>query len=211
MTGECTADFLTALVGGGKAFIFTFDDDENALITYSSIVVYDVTFLRVSVQSLQIWLHVEDAAFLLSSGSIGVSYNDWARSHYSKRANISVPDLQLSCVNSESAARHQARLQMPTDTDAFVKLTIDLAIVGRKFAFSEERRLQQNLVQQQALLALGFVEVEIGAQHRRCRQRHDQRNQHCGREHNAEFVEKAADNAAHKRDRRENRDQRQAH
>ncbi|RYP62212.1 hypothetical protein DL769_007401 [Monosporascus sp. CRB-8-3] len=39
VTGECSADFLMALVRGGKAFGFSLDDDENALVTYSSIVV----------------------------------------------------------------------------------------------------------------------------------------------------------------------------
>ena len=146
ITGECTPEFLTALMGGAKVFAFTFDDNENALVPYSSIIVYDVTFLRAFVQSVRLWLHVEDAAFLLSCGSIDVEYNDWARSHYSKRANIRIPDLELSCVNSESAARHKSRPQYPVETDAFLKTDIRLAIVGRKFNFKEERRLQQELV-----------------------------------------------------------------
>ncbi len=149
VTGECTADFMAALISGATAFAFTFDDDENALVPYSSIVVYDVTFLRVAVHSLHIWLHVEDAAFLLSSGTIDVNFNDWARSHYSRRANISIPDLQLCCVNSESAARHKAKSQIPAEPDAFVKTTIEIAIVGRKFDFSNERKLQQELVRRQ--------------------------------------------------------------
>ena len=149
VTGECTVDFLTALISGGKAFGFTFDDDENALIPYSAIIMYDVTFLRVAVQSLHIWLHVEEAAFLLSSSSIDVKYNDWARSHYSRRANITIPDLQFCCLNSESAARHKTRSHTVADTDAFIKTTIELAIVGRKFDFAGERKMQQELVRQQ--------------------------------------------------------------
>ncbi|RYP41788.1 hypothetical protein DL767_000804 [Monosporascus sp. MG133] len=97
VTGECSADFLMALVRGGKAFGFSLDDDENALVTYSSIVVYDVTFIRAFVQSVRVWLHVEEAAFLFSTGSIDVNYNDWARTHYSRRADISVPDLEIAC------------------------------------------------------------------------------------------------------------------
>ncbi|RYO99189.1 hypothetical protein DL763_001679 [Monosporascus cannonballus] len=96
VTGECSVDFLMALVRGGKAFGFSLDDDENALVTYSSIIVYDVTFIRAFVQSVRVWLHVEEAAFLFSTGLIDVNYNDWARTHYSGRADISVPDLEIA-------------------------------------------------------------------------------------------------------------------
>ncbi|KAJ9137327.1 Fermentation associated protein [Pleurostoma richardsiae] len=149
ITGECTADFLTSLMRGGKSFGFSFDDDENALIPYSSVVMYDITFLRVFVQSIRIWLHVDEAAFLLSTGSIDVKYNDWARSHYSRRANIRVPDIQFSCVNSETAARHKSRSQSPIQPDALVHTSLHLAIIGRKFAFSQERKLQQEHVRRE--------------------------------------------------------------
>jgi hypothetical protein len=117
LTGECTADFLVALVNAGKAFGFLLDDDENALIPYSAIVSNDITFLRVSIMSVQLWLHVEEAAFLLSSGPIDAKYNDWAKTHYSKRADVNIPSLEISCVNSESAARHKTRLHSQVQTE----------------------------------------------------------------------------------------------
>ncbi|KAK7432669.1 Macrophage colony-stimulating factor 1 receptor [Neonectria magnoliae] len=149
VSGECTADFLVALVGGAKGLAFTFDDNENALVPYSSLVFYDITFARVSVDSVRLWLHVDEAAFLLSTDTIDIKYNDWARSHYSKRANIKIPNIQVSCVNAESAARQNSRYHHPVDTDAFLRTDVDLAIIGRKFHFSEERRLQQELVQRE--------------------------------------------------------------
>ncbi|KAK0672578.1 hypothetical protein QBC41DRAFT_243320 [Cercophora samala] len=146
ITGECTAEFLTTLVSAGKAFVFCLDDEENALVMLSSVVVYDVTFLRVFVQSVRIWIHVEEAAFLLSTGLIDVNLNDWARSHYSKRANVKIPDIKLSCVNAESATRYKTRPQHPVETDALVETSVRLAIIGRKANFSDERRLQQELI-----------------------------------------------------------------
>ncbi|KAK0745148.1 hypothetical protein B0T21DRAFT_98239 [Apiosordaria backusii] len=146
LTGECTAEFLTTLVSAGKAFVFCLDDEENALVMLSSIVVYDVTFLRVFVQSVRIWIHVEEAAFLLSTGLIDVNFNDWAGSHYSKRANVKIPDIKLSCVNAESATRYKTRPQHPVDTDALVETSVRLAIIGRKANFSKERKLQQELI-----------------------------------------------------------------
>lgn len=149
VTGECTTEFLMALIGGGKAFGFSLDDDENALITFSSTVMHDVTFLRVFVRSVQLWLHVEEVAFLLSAGQINVNYNDWARTHYSKRANIKIPDLQVACVNSESAARHKSRLHTSVETDALFKTTVHFAFIGRNAEFAERRRVQQELIRRE--------------------------------------------------------------
>lgn len=149
VTGECSAIFLTALMSGGKAFGLTFDDDENALIPFSATVLYDVTFLRVFVQSVRLWLHVDEAALLLSTGSIDVNYNDWARTHYSKRANVKIPAIELSCVNGDSISRHRARPHDAVDTDLMIRTTVHLAIVARKFGFSNERKLQQDLVRRE--------------------------------------------------------------
>ncbi|KAK8052108.1 hypothetical protein PG993_003493 [Apiospora rasikravindrae] len=149
ISGECTTDFLVVLANAGKAFGFSLDDDENALIPYSSIVVYDVTFLRLSVQSIQLWLHVEEAAFMFSTDTIDVNFNDWARTHYSKRADIKIPSLEIACVNSESAARHKSRLYPRVETDALIRTNIQVSIIGRKHAFSEERRLQQELIRRE--------------------------------------------------------------
>ena len=146
LTGECTTEFLTTLASAVKAFAFTFDDDENALIPFSSIVVYDVTFLRLFVHSVRLWLHVEDAAFLFSTGAIDINYNDWARSHYSRRADISIPDVRLSCLNAELATRHKSRSQDAVEADALVETSVRVAIIGRKADFSRERKLQQGLV-----------------------------------------------------------------
>ncbi|KAM0328019.1 hypothetical protein ACHAQA_005420 [Verticillium albo-atrum] len=145
VTGECTADFLSALMGGGKAFGFEFDDDENALIPYSSIIMYDVTFLRVAVQSVRVWLHVEEAAFLLSTETIDVKFNDWARTHYSKRADIRIPGLQISCVNSEAAARQRSRLPQDLRADALLKATIHVAINGNCNRNSSDERTNEHI------------------------------------------------------------------
>ncbi|KAI0017508.1 hypothetical protein F4780DRAFT_755248 [Xylariomycetidae sp. FL0641] len=146
ITGECSAEFLTTLVSGAKALGFSMDDDENALIPYSSVVMYDVTFLRVYVDSVQIWLHVDEAAFLCSTGTIDINFNDWARTHYSRRADIKIPQLELACVNSESAARQRSRPNAQVETDVFLRTSVRFALIGRKYDFAEERRLQQELI-----------------------------------------------------------------
>ncbi|KAK4207625.1 protein CSF1 [Rhypophila decipiens] len=149
VSGECTTDFLTTLMKAGSSFGFSFDDEENALIYASSIILYDITFLRVAVKSLCLWVHVEEAAFLLSAGEISVNFNDWARSHYSRRADIKVPDIKLSCVNAESATRHKLRPNNHVETHALVETSLSLSIIGRKVNFSAERKLQQELVRRE--------------------------------------------------------------
>ncbi|KAH7031139.1 uncharacterized protein B0I36DRAFT_289015 [Microdochium trichocladiopsis] len=146
ISGECSPEFLTTLIHGGKAFGFSFDDDENALVPFSSIVVFDVTFLRVAIESITVWLVVDEAAFLCSTSSIHVNFNDWARTHYSKRADISIPNLELACVDAESATRKRSQGRSIARTDAFFRTTVNFALVGRKHDFEEARRLQQELI-----------------------------------------------------------------
>ncbi|KAI0870650.1 hypothetical protein GGS24DRAFT_97211 [Hypoxylon argillaceum] len=144
ITGECSAEFLTALIQGGKAFGFSLDDDENAVL--SPPVVHDVTFLRVYAESVHLWLHVEESAFLCSTGPIQVDYNDWARTHYSRRADISIPRLELSCIQSESVARHNSRLKSHVEADIFLRTNFHFALVGKKYDFANARQLQQELI-----------------------------------------------------------------
>ncbi|KAI1331001.1 putative fermentation associated protein [Xylariaceae sp. FL0255] len=147
ITGETSIEFLKALAQGGRSFGFSLDDDENALIPYSSIVSHDVTFLRVFVQSIQMWLHVEESVFLFSTDSLEVNYNDWARTHYSRRADIRIPRLELSCLESESTARHNVRVNSRVNADLFFQTSLHFALIGRKYDFAKARQIQQELVQ----------------------------------------------------------------
>lgn len=147
--GGCSAEFLSALTKGGAAFGFTFDDVENALVPYSSLIFHDITFVRAHVQSVSLWIHVADAAFLLSTDSINVSSNDWARSHYSKRANINIPNVQLSCIDAESVVKHGTTRNDHAATDGYLKMDVQVGSIGRKVNFSEERKTQQELVRRE--------------------------------------------------------------
>jgi hypothetical protein len=143
VTGECTTEFFCRLSSGARAFAFSFDDDENALPSISEVMLHDVTFLRASVESLRVWLHVEDAAFLLSTAKISLNFNDWAGSHYSKKLNLRIPDLHLGCVDAESASRHRSRTQHPVETHAFVQTTLSFVMIQKNLKFVETRQLQQ--------------------------------------------------------------------
>ncbi|KAI6715684.1 hypothetical protein JHW43_001745 [Diplocarpon mali] len=143
VTGECTSGFLNRLANGGRAFGFSLDDDENALPPISEPVIHDVTFLRASVESVRIWLHVEETAFLFATDAISVKFNDWAGSHYSKKLKLLIPGLQIGCVDAESASRHRSRTQHPVETHALLETALSFTMIQRNLGFEEDRQLQQ--------------------------------------------------------------------
>ncbi|KAI9641087.1 Macrophage colony-stimulating factor 1 receptor [Ciborinia camelliae] len=143
ITGECTTEFFVRFLGGAKALAFSFDDDENALPPAAALLLHDVTFLRASVDSIRIWIHVEEAAFLFSTSKITLTFDDWAGSHYSKKLDFQIPNLNFACVDAESASRHRSRTQHPVETHGLVQTTISFGAIQKKLAFVEDRRLQQ--------------------------------------------------------------------
>lgn len=151
MTGECSTEFITRLRAGSRAFAFSFDDDENALPSISTPTLHDVTFLRASIEPIRVWLHVEDAAFLVSTGAMGVNFDDWAGLHYSKKLKMEIPDLRLACVDAESASRHRSRSNHPVETHALIQTAVNLTMIDRKLGFAEDRRLQQQHLKREDL------------------------------------------------------------
>ncbi|KAK6606046.1 fermentation associated protein [Botrytis cinerea] len=143
ITGECTTEFFVRLLGSVKAVAFSFDDDENALPLTVELILHDVTFLRASVDSIRIWVHVEEAAFLFSTSKIMLNFDDWAGSHYSKKLDLQIPNLKFGCVDAESASRHRSRAQHPVETHGLIQTTISFGMILKKLAFVEDRRLQQ--------------------------------------------------------------------
>ncbi|KAI9684395.1 MAG: hypothetical protein M1829_002205 [Trizodia sp. TS-e1964] len=144
LTGEISVNFFKALVSAVRALAFSFDDNENALsIQNTTISVHDVTFLRARVQSVRIWLHIEQAAFMLSTDTITFVFNDWARSYHSDSFYLSIPNLSIACVDAESASRHRTRRQQPVNTHAYFNSSVVIKSFSRITGFSKNRQLQQ--------------------------------------------------------------------
>jgi hypothetical protein len=141
--GETTAEFLIKLSAAVEAFAFSFDDDENALPPVTPEILHDATFLRASVEHVHIWAHVDDVAFLLSTGPLRISFNDLAGLLYSKKLKVTIPDLALGCVDADSASRHRSRASHPVETHAYITTTIEFTMVNRKAGFDDDKRLQQ--------------------------------------------------------------------
>lgn len=143
VTGETSGQFVSELACAVKAFAFSFDDDENALPVVNPVLLHDVTFLRAFIKRIHIWIHVEDVAFLASTGGIDINFNDWAGALYSKKLKVSVPDLVIACADTDSVSRHKSRTNNLAETHAYVATTIELTMVNRKAGFEQEKGLQQ--------------------------------------------------------------------
>lgn len=149
ITGETSAEFLTQLAFGFNALAFSVDDDENALPAVIPLIEHDVTFLRATVEEVKVWVHVEDSAFMASTGKIDVKFNDWATALYSKKLSLLLPDLVVSCVDSESASRHRSREDHPVETHAYFATALDMTMLARNSEFEKDRQLQQEHIKRE--------------------------------------------------------------
>jgi len=154
LTGECNVEFLRTLLFGLRACDFSLDDVENALPPTVLEVLHDVTFLRVIVKSVRIWLRVPPSAFLLSTDEIKFTLNDWANELFSDRISVSVPGLTLACADEESAHRQRGKQSShslaelaKSKTQAYVSTNLSVTVFGRKVGATEKRDHQQKHVQ----------------------------------------------------------------
>lgn len=149
ITGECSTDFLSNLIAGGKNFGFSFDDDENALPSISELPLHDITFLRASIQPIKVWLHIDEAVLLFSTGAIDIRFDDWASNHYSKKMNANIPSVILAIVDEESASRRRSKNVQTVETNAFIETSISFTMISRKQDFSGDKALQQEHVRRE--------------------------------------------------------------
>ncbi|MCJ1249466.1 hypothetical protein MMC30_006690 [Trapelia coarctata] len=144
VTGESSIEVLSTFVSALRCLAFSFGDSENALPPFNPLILHDVTFLRAKIEPIRIWIHVEDVAFLFSTGVMRVEFNDWAGALFSDRLHLSLPDLLIACVDAKSASRHRTRLQQEVMTLAFIQTSVDLRMIGRDTDFEKDRQLQQD-------------------------------------------------------------------
>ncbi|KAL1386603.1 hypothetical protein HDK64DRAFT_301079 [Phyllosticta capitalensis] len=152
ITGECSAMLIDKFAGFGRCFAFCLDDDENALPLVDPAIVHDVNFFRVTTNAVNLWLHVAQEAFLVRTDPISLDFNDWARSTFSQRLNVLVPNLVVACVDSRTASRQRNRSgSAKVEPQAYLQTDIRLSMLKRKLHFTEDRRAQQAHVKESDL------------------------------------------------------------
>jgi len=144
ITGECSAEFLRAFLSGIRCFGFSFDDDENALPPLNPPVIHDVTFLRLSVQPIEVWLRLGPAAFLFSTKEVTLEFNDWAGARFSQQMYLHVSDLIIAVLENKRMSQEKASSRNTQVTQAYFRATVDLRMLKRKKNADEDRQLQQS-------------------------------------------------------------------
>ena len=142
--GELSAPFMQSLTLAIKSFIFTLDDDENALPAFRPDVSADASFVKVHTGMVQLWLTMEDAAVMLKLPSAAVLLDDWAGSHFSKQLLVSAPDVTVAAVDAKSATRHHEDSNHKAKTFAYIRTAIEMRMFNKKPEFHRARALQQH-------------------------------------------------------------------
>lgn len=143
-------EFLRTLLFGLRACDFSIDDVENALPPAIHSVLHDITFLRMRVKSVQVWLRVPPCAFLLSVDEVNFTFNDWANELYSHRIFLSIPGLVLACIDEESTSRQKGKQsihsssQLPrAKTHGYISTDVAVTVFGCKGGAAEKWKNQQ--------------------------------------------------------------------
>lgn len=147
--GECDPLFLQGLLLGVRCFGFSFDDIENALPPLNPPIIHDVTFLRLRVQPILVWLRTDLAAFQLGMQSVELDYNDWAMDQYSAKLSVQITELVVAIVDDQGSPLDRANEDLQRTTQANLQTTVNLRMLTRKKISEQDRQLQQSHIRLQ--------------------------------------------------------------
>ena len=147
--GECTPEFLQGLLLGIRCFGFSFDDMENALPPLNLTIIHDVTFLRVRVQPILIWLRTESAAFRFGLQSLRLGYNDWAHAQSSEKLNVHISGVSVAIIDKQDSSLGRDIDNSLVSTQAYLQSTINLRMTTRKKMFEASCEMQQSHIKLQ--------------------------------------------------------------
>ncbi|TKX20425.1 CSF1-like protein [Elsinoe australis] len=148
ISGKCTTEFIHQAIKAGQAFIFAFDDHENALPNSAAILVYDMIFLQLTTGSVELALDIDGSTMYFGFDPIDLHFDDAADSRFSSRLSTRLPNLTIACISTNLAPNlgvSESRRNRDRCT-LFLQTTIDLVLSTRKKGFLQERTLQQNHV-----------------------------------------------------------------
>ena len=147
VTGETSLDFASALAGAGKAFAFQLSETENALPALNATPVFDVTFLRLSLQSMKVCIHVNKAAVMLESHCVELQFNDWAGPKFSENLQLKAPSLEISILETTSGSHHRTKPSLEILTNGMLRTSIDVRMAISTAFLEQQRDLQQTHIE----------------------------------------------------------------
>lgn len=143
VTGECSTHFVQTMINAIIAFVHTLDDDENALPEFRKSTINDVTFLRVNLAALRLWLVTNSAAFLLDLSETDLSFSDWAGTNFAETLRAHIPRILMAAVDRTSANRHHTQPSSEVKTFARFETSLMIGSLNKTANLSETRSLQQ--------------------------------------------------------------------
>ncbi|KAL8873109.1 MAG: hypothetical protein Q9174_001369 [Haloplaca sp. 1 TL-2023] len=143
VTGECSVSCMKTLSSALQCFSFTFDDAENAMPALSPIVIHDVTFLRVQIELIHVWLRHQNAAVLLSAQDLNLKFNDSAGSFFSEQFLLEVPSLAMGLADIGNVPPGLSSEGIQLKTHAYFETGVRVFTQRRKRSFSFDRQMQQ--------------------------------------------------------------------
>ena len=136
VAGECSLDFLQTFIFGVKAFAFSVRDVENALPLSVESIVHDVTFVRLAVVDIRLWLHTDGSSvFRLATNEVSFVLNDLADNVHSERISLKIPGLNISVMDHQSQGAWRTRGYLETE--------LSVTMLNRKHHATNARLLQQ--------------------------------------------------------------------
>lgn len=143
IAGQCSPTFLQSAVASFRFLGLSINDEENALPPLRPVMTCDVTFLRLKVKAVNIWIIPEEIAILLSLGEVSLDFNDWVGSKFSQRMNLSIPNVIFTAVDRKSAENLTDSAQQNPFTYAHFETVINIRMLERNADFYRKRQLQQ--------------------------------------------------------------------
>lgn len=136
VAGECSLAFLQTLIFGVKAFAFSVRDVENALPLSVESIIHDVTFVRLAVADVRLWLHTDGpTVFRLATDGVSFVLNDLADNIHSERISLRIPGLNVSVMDLQSQGAWRTR--------AYLETELSVTMLNRKHHATNARLLQQ--------------------------------------------------------------------
>ena len=148
ITGDCSCHFLQGLTQALQVFTFTYEDAENALTHPQFQVVHDVTFVRAIIKPLELWLRIDEAAFLFKMGEAKIDFDDLSRQLCSGCLNVVLPSLTLVIIDLEADMLEANIRNSSAEVQAYIETSITARMVKHETKTSQNWQLQQMHIQQ---------------------------------------------------------------
>ena len=146
ISGECSATFLRELLSAFGCIAFSYQDLENALPLVKPTVIHDLTFLRVKVDAVKVWVSIEATAMLVQTNALTLQYNDWANPRFSDYLQAHIAGILIASIDTQSSSRRRNGLENMT-AHAFLETSLNVHLASTKPDSETDRELQQKHIE----------------------------------------------------------------